>query len=100
MYLFEQIFDHKFETLTKKLINTTKKEENQIIAKNIEKNKDKLFETDSFDNDWVFQPSDQCIKLNDAINLILNFNKNKKENENDETLMPSDKDDDKMMIQN
>ena len=28
--LFEQIFDHKFETLTKKLINTTNKEENQI----------------------------------------------------------------------
>ena len=53
MYLFEQIFDHKFETLTKKLINTTKKEENQIIAKNIEKNKDKLFETDAF-TDWDF----------------------------------------------
>ena len=48
----------------------------------------------------MFQPSDQCINLNDAINLILNFNKNKNENENDETLMPSDKDDDKMMIQN
>ena len=46
----------------------------------------------------MIQPSDQCINLNDAINLILNFNKN--ENENDETLMPSDKDDDKMMIQN
>ena len=45
----------------------------------------------------MIQPSDQCINLNDAINLILNFNKN--ENENDETLMPSDKDDDKMMIQ-
>ena len=46
----------------------------------------------------MIQPSDQCINLNDAINLILNFNKN--ENENDETLMPSDKDDDKMMIRN
>ena len=35
--LFEQIFDHKFETLANKLINTTNKEENQIIVKNIEK---------------------------------------------------------------
>ena len=26
--LFEQIFDHKFETLANKLINTTNKEEN------------------------------------------------------------------------
>ena len=37
--LFEQIFDHKFETLANKLINTTNKEENQIIVKNIEKKK-------------------------------------------------------------
>ena len=35
--LFKQIFDHKFETLANKLINTTNKEENQIIVKNIEK---------------------------------------------------------------
>ena len=58
--LFEQIFDHKFETCTNKLINTTDKEENQIIVKNIEKNKDKLFEMDEF-NDWVIQPSDRRI---------------------------------------
>ena len=42
--LFEQIFDHKFETLANKLINTANKEENQITVKNIEKNKDKFFE--------------------------------------------------------
>ena len=41
--LFEQIFDHKFETLANKLINTTNKEENQIIINNINKNKDKPF---------------------------------------------------------
>ena len=52
--LFEQIFDYKFETLANKLINTTNKEENQIIVKNIEKSKDKLFEMDEF-NDWVIQ---------------------------------------------
>ena len=71
--LFEQIFDHKFETFANKLINTTNKEENQIIAKNIGKNKDKLFKMDKF-NDWVIQPSDQHINLKDTIDLILDFN--------------------------
>ena len=70
--LFEQIFDHKFETLANKLINTTNKEKNQMIVKNIEKNKDKLFEMDEF-NDWVIQPSDWRINLKDAIDLILDF---------------------------
>ena len=41
--LFEQIFDHKFETLANKLIDTTNKEKNQIIVKILKKNKDKLF---------------------------------------------------------
>ena len=42
--IFEQIFGHTFETLANKLINTTNKEENQIIVKNINKNKKKLYE--------------------------------------------------------
>ena len=44
---------------------------------------------DSFDNDWKIQPSDWRINLIDAIDLILNFNKNKNKNEigHDETLM-------------
>ena len=71
--LFEQIFDHKFETLANKLINTTNKEENQITVKNIEKNKDKLFEIDEF-YDWVIQPSNQHINLKDIIDLMLDFN--------------------------
>ena len=71
--LFEQIFDHTLIKLADKLINTTNKEENQIIVKNIEKNKDKLFAMDKF-NDWVIQPSDRCINLKDAIDLILDFN--------------------------
>ena len=42
--LFEQILDHKFETLVNKLISTTNKEENQkIIIKSIEKNKCEIF---------------------------------------------------------
>ena len=36
---FKQIFGHTLETLANKLINTTNKEGNQIIVKNINKNK-------------------------------------------------------------
>ena len=53
--LFEQIFGHTLIKLADKLINTTNKEENQIIVKNIEKNKDKLFEMDEFYN--FFDPT-------------------------------------------
>ena len=72
--LFEQVFDHKFETSTNKLINTTNKEENQIIFKNIEKNKDKLFEMVEYYN-FLIQPSDWRINLKDIIDLFLDFNK-------------------------
>ena len=54
-------------------MNTTNKEENQIIVNNINKNKDKLYEQDGF-SDWVIQPNDQRINLIDPIDLILNFN--------------------------
>ena len=40
--LFEQIFGHTLIKLANKLINTTNKEENQIIVNNINKNKEKL----------------------------------------------------------
>ena len=39
--LFEQIFGQAFETLAIKLINTKNKAENQIIVRNIGKNKKK-----------------------------------------------------------
>ena len=71
--LFEKKFDHKFEILANKLINTTNKEENQIIVKNINKNKEKLYKMNSF-YDWVIQPNSQHINLNDFIKLILYFN--------------------------
>ena len=70
--LFEQIFGHTLIKLADKLINTTNKEENQIIVNNINKNKDKLFKMDEF-NDWVIQASDRRINLKDAIDLILDF---------------------------
>ena len=50
--LFEQISDHKFETLANKLINKTSNEKNRIIVRNVEKNKDKLFEMDENYNFW------------------------------------------------
>ena len=62
---------HIFEALPNKLINTTNKEENQIIVKNILKNKDKLYE---FYN-VLIQPSNRRINLKDIIDLILDFNK-------------------------
>ena len=49
--LFEQIFGHTLIKLADKLINTTNKEENQIIVKNINKNKDKIYEQKR--GDWV-----------------------------------------------
>ena len=70
--LFEQIFGQTFIKLADKLINTINKEENQIIVKNIEKNKDKLLEKDDF-GDWVIQ-AQQRSDLKYTINLILDFN--------------------------
>ena len=70
--LFKQIFGHKFETLANKLINTTNKEENQIIVKNIENNKDKLFKKDEFYN-FVIQPHKHS-DLKCSIDLTLDFN--------------------------
>ena len=58
--------------LADKLINTTNKEENQIIIKNIEKNKDKLFKEDEF-YDFLIQPQKRS-DLKYTIDFILEFN--------------------------
>ena len=71
--LFEQIFGHTLIKLTDKLINTTNKEENQIIVNSIKKNKYKLFKMDEF-SDWVIKPNSQRINSIDAYKLILDFN--------------------------
>ena len=71
--IFEQIFGHTLIKLADKLINTTDKEENQIIVKNIEKNKEKLYEIKDR-NDWVIQIQ-QHADLRYIIDLILDFNK-------------------------
>ena len=54
--LFEEVFGHTFVTLANKLINTTNKEENQIIVNNIKKNKDKLYKQDDF-HKFAIQPN-------------------------------------------
>ena len=80
--LFEQIFDHKFEALANKLINTTNKEENQIIVDSIKKNKYKLYEKDKYD--FLIQ-SQQRANLAQVINFILDFNEEfNYENENED----------------
>ena len=73
--LFEQIFGHTLIKLTDKLINTTSKEENQIIVNSINKNKEKLYRGDETSYDYLIQPGKERVDLIDAINLILNFNK-------------------------
>ena len=98
--LFEQIFGHTLEKLANKLINTTNKKENQIIVKNVNKNRNKLYEQ-QLKREYVTQPSDRHIDLIDAIDLILDFNENENKNvnenenenvnENDETLISSEK---------
>ena len=75
--IFKEIFGHTFETLANKLINTTNKEENQIIVKNISENKQKLYKEykirdSSYD---VILPSYLHDNHIEAIDLILNFNK-------------------------
>ena len=74
--LFEQIFGHTLIKLADKLINTTNKEENQIIVNNIKENRKKLYEEceTSYGYGYVIQPSNQQTDLINAINLILDFN--------------------------
>ena len=74
--IFIQILGHTFETVGNKLINTTNKEENQIIVNNIKDNKEKPYkedETSAF-HDYVIQPSNRRNDLIETINLILDFN--------------------------
>ena len=71
--LFEQIFGHTLIKLADKLINTTTKKENQVIVKNIQKNKVKILEMDHF-NDWVIQSGNLRADLKYTIDLIFSFN--------------------------
>ena len=72
--LFKQIFGHTFEILASKLIDTTNREENQIIVNKINENKEKLYKKDEMGYDYAIQPSNRCTNLIDATNFILDFN--------------------------
>ena len=76
--LFKRLFGHTLIKLVDKLINTINKEENQIIVKNILKNRIKLNEHEkTLPYDYVIQPTYRCINLKHAIELILDFNESK-----------------------
>ena len=67
---FEKIFGCKFATLVDKLINTTSKEENKIIIKDIENNRNKIYEEYEFDES-IFK---HCGNLHDAVKIIIEIN--------------------------
>ena len=71
--LFKIIFGHTFVKLANKLLNTTSKDENKIMIDNIEKNRDKTFEQDVFNN-FILKSGYKRGDLNDAVKMLLNFN--------------------------
>ena len=70
---FEKIFGLASVKLVGKLVNTTSKENNQILISLIETNKDKIFEEDEYSN-FVIQPPYKRGDLSDAVKVILRFN--------------------------
>ena len=71
--LFKEIFGHTSVKLADKLINTTSKEENQMLINDIEKNKDKFFKQDEYSK-FVIQPPRKRGDLLDTVKVILKFN--------------------------
>ena len=71
--LFKEIFGLTSAKLADKLINTTSKEENQMLINDIEINRDKIFEQDKFSK-FVIQPTHKRGDLLDTVKVILKFN--------------------------
>ena len=71
--LFKEIFGLTSVKLAHKLINTTSKEENQMLINDIEKNKDKFFKQDEYSK-FVIQPPCKRGDLLDTVKVILKFN--------------------------
>ena len=71
--LFKKIFGHASVKLADKLINTTSKEENQMLINDIEKYKDKIFEQDEYSK-FVIQSTYKRGDLLDVVKIILKFN--------------------------
>ena len=59
--------------LANKLMNTTSKEENQMLINDIKKNEDKIYEQDEYSK-FVIQPTYKLGDLLDAVEIILEFN--------------------------
>ena len=70
---FKRIFGQTSAALADKLINTTSKEENQIIINDIKTNEDSIFEQDDFNN-FVIHPGYKRGDLLDAVKIILEYN--------------------------
>ena len=71
--LFTKIFDFTSVELADKLINTTSKEDSQMIIDHIEIKKDKIFEREY--GKFVIQPPHKRTDLVDTVKVILEFNK-------------------------
>ena len=71
--LFEEIFGLASVNLADKLINTTSKEDNQMLVNDIEINRDKFFEQDKYGK-FVIQPQHKSSDLLDTVKAILKFN--------------------------
>ena len=72
--LFKEIFGFKSVELADKLINTTSKEDNQMLIDHIEIKRDKIFEQDKYSK-HVIQPPHKRGDLLDTVEVILEFNK-------------------------
>ena len=71
--LFKEIFGLTSVELADKLINTTSKEENQMLIDHIEIKRDKIFE--QVYGQYVIQPPHKRTDLLDTVKVLLDFNK-------------------------
>ena len=71
--LFKEIFSLTSVKLADKLINTTSKEENQMLVNDIEINRDKIFEQDKYGKFAIYPPYKRSDLL-DTVKAILQFN--------------------------
>ena len=71
--LFEEIFGLTSANLADKLINTTSKEENQMLVNDIEINRDKIFKQDENGKFEIYPPYKRADLL-DTVEAILQFN--------------------------
>ena len=70
--LFEKTFCHTSVELADKLMDTTSKEENQMLVNDIKINRDKIFEQDEF-NKFVIKQAHKRGDLLDTVRVILKF---------------------------